>query len=191
MGLDMWVRRIKKPDIENRVYTSKELHSLVGSFMTEEEFEREGESFSQLTPYVEKVRVISEYYDIEKMAANYEMCNVHISAWTGTHITICGKDSAGNRVSRDISNDEVNEKFTIQKEEDAYAWDSEEIAYWRKHYDLQSDFYDLLGDVQNCGYYLLDAETIVEMKERWSEDMREVPIEDPTEESALFYHEWY
>jgi len=48
--------------------------------------------------------------------------------------------------------------------------------------------YDVLEDVENCGYYILDANVIAEMNELFDEN---VSAEDPTDDEALFYHEWY
>ena len=83
---------------------------------------------------------------------------------------------------------EIEEKYTIVKSVPHYIWIEEEEAYWRKHYDLQEWFYDSIDGVENCGYYILDADMIAEMNEQFGEN---VPAEDPTDEEALFYNEWY
>ena len=69
--------------------------------------------------------------------------------------------------------------------------ETEAVAYWRKHYELQSAFYDAIEGVENCGYYVLNRATIENLRDEFPDDMEYVPCEDPTEESALFYHEWY
>ena len=42
--------------------------------------------------------------------------------------------------------------------------------------------------IENTGYYILDLETILEFNSYFPQ---ELPEEEPSEDSALFYWEWY
>lgn len=187
MGLDMWIRRVRKPNIKDRVYTTKELGSY--SMMSVEEADNESSLFEQLIPYTVVRNVLTEYYDRDKMIADYNLPKKsYISMYSYDGVYMTGTDNNGERVEQFISNKDIEEKYTIVKSVPHYIWIETEEAYWRKHYDLQEWFYDNLQNVDNCGYYILDAEQIAEMNDRFDECVSE---EDPTDEEALFYHEWY
>ena len=191
MGLDMYINRINKIELEDKVYTSDEINEISSMTCTLKEFERAGDSLAQLLPYASKVKIINKYYNLEKMAEDNGLAHAHIGLISGEKIGINGKDSSGKTTLVYIPTEVVNEKYIIERTEESYVWSCEEVAYWRKHYPLRDYFYELIGNVENCGYYLLDEEMIRDVKEKWSNDTESIPIEAPTENSALFYHEWY
>ena len=188
MGLDMWIRRVRKPNLEDRVYTTEELSSMGYSFVSVEAAEDDA-LIEQLLPYTVTRDVLTSYYDKKKMIADYNLPpKSSIGMYSYDGIRISGENDNGECVSQFISRKEIEEKYTIVKSVPHYIWIEEEEAYWRKHYDLQEWFYDSIDGVENCGYYILDADMIAEMNEQFGEN---VPAEDPTDEEALFYHEWY
>lgn len=68
----------------------------------------------------------------------------------------------------------------------------EKVAYWRKNYHVQGFFYDALDCVENTGYYLLSEEVLTKFNaEAYENGWDMLPVEAPTEDSALFYWEWY
>lgn len=100
-------------------------------------------------------------------------------------------DTAEDRIV-DLTQEEIKNQFTDVREEDVLVYSKEEVAYWRKDYDVQDFFHDALGHVENTGYYRLDESVICDFNfeaaiSRW----QSLPIEAPTEDSALFYWEWY
>jgi len=186
MGLDMWVRRVRKPDLEDKVYTVEEISNMGYAMVAVEEVE---ENFEQLIPYTVVRNVLTEYYNKEKMIEDYKLPkNSRIGMYSYEGIRISGRNDNDEYVGQFISREEIEEKYTITRSVPTYIWYEEEEAYWRKHYELQQWFYDNLEDVDNCGYYILDAERIAEMNTEFDEHVSE---EDPTDEEALFYHEWY
>lgn len=189
MGLDMYILRVKRPKLENKVYTANELYSADYSMVSVEDARNESSMFAQLLPYTVIRNVLTEYYDKEKMIAYYNLPkNSYIGMQSYDGISISGTNDKGERVSQFISREDIEKNYTITKSIPHYIWKSSEEEYWRKHYELQDWFYDNLKDVDNCGYYILNAEQIAEMNERFNENVAE---DDPTDEEALFYHEWY
>jgi hypothetical protein len=189
MGLDMWIRRVRKPTLEDKVYTMKELNDIGYSMTSVESAEREMSELEQLLPYTVVRNVLTDYYDKEKMIADYHLPkDSSIGMYSYHGIQISGINDDGKRVSQFISRTDIEEKYTVTKSVPHYVWMESDEAYWRKHYDLQSWFYDNLEYVDNCGYYILNADLIAEMNEKFHEDIAE---DDPTDEEALFYHEWY
>lgn len=192
MGLDMYVFRIRRVNLNNRIYSHDEIDALNLTTCTVDGFERAGSAMEQLRPYASKIQVVNDYYNLEQIIQDYKLpANSHIGMISGSGITVSGRDSNGQRVSADISSAEINSKYIISKTEDAYAWNSQQVAYWRKHYSLQEMFYDLIGDVENCGYYKLSREMIEALYDEYAEDVGAIPLEDATDDVALFYHEWY
>lgn len=187
MGLDMWIRRVKKIKLEEREYTQEEISAMGYSAVSINEVE--GHLFEQLAPYAVVRNVLTSYYNVEKMIADYNLPETsYIGYMSFEGIKISGRNEAGEDVGQFISTKDVNEKYTLVKSVPHYIWEESDEAYWRKHYDLQDFFYNNLEDVDNCGYYILDASLIAEMNEKFHEDVSEV---DPTDDEALFYHEWY
>lgn len=191
MGLDMWIRRVEKVDLQDRLYGADELRSY--SVYLVSDFERDPEIFKDLLPYVAKVTVENSYYDIEKIINDYNLPpRSHISCISFDEITVGGTwERTKTRKDVTVPKSTVNEKYIKLVEEPSYVFKSEEVAYWRKHYELQSAFYNAIENVDNCGYYILDGELIANLRDEFPEDMADVPLEDPTDTSALFYHEWY
>ena len=180
MGLDMWIRRVTKPSLEDKVYTAKEIYDRGYSMVSVADIEADMSMFEQLIPYTVKRNVLTEYYNKEKMIADY---NLPKDSYIGMYST------EGVRISGQfISTKDIEEKYTITKSVPHYIWLENDEAYWRKNYSLQDWFYENLDYVENCGYHILNADLIAEMNAKFDEDVAE---EDPTDYEALFYHEWY
>lgn len=190
MGLDQYVYRVKKPSLEDRVYTREEISSLGLASVFIESVERAEHLYQQLFPYVVKANVSAQFYNVEKIISDYNLPKNssigYISSQDG--IALYGTDSNGNHIRHAVSAKEVDEKYTITKVKPSYVWKEEEQAYWRKDYDLQGWIYDTIEGVDNTGYYILDANLINEINDKFDAD---IPEEGPTEESAMFYWEWY
>lgn len=188
MGLDMWVRRVRKPNLEDKEYTYEELSSMDYSMVSVKDVENEMSMF-ELLPYTIVRNVLTDYYNKAKMIEDYNLSeDSYINMYSHEGIEISGTNTEGKRVSQFINNEEIEEKYTITKSVPHYIWKESEEAYWRKAYDMQDWFYANLENVENCGYYILDANLIAEMNKTFNEDVSE---DDPTDDEALFYHEWY
>lgn len=189
MGLDMWVRRVRKPNLEDREYTHEELSGMGYSMVSVKGVENEMSMFEQLLPYTIVRNVLTDYYNKAKMIEDYNLPeDSSIWRYSSEGIEISGINENDERVNQFISDKDVEEKYTITKSVLHYIWSEDEEAYWRKAYDLQDWFYARLENVENCGYYILNADLIAELNEKFNEDVSE---DDPTDDEALFYHEWY
>lgn len=188
MGLDMWIRRVHKPNLEDRVYTTDELRNAGLSYSLEEELKDEMHLIAQLLPYTIKRNVECQFYDVRKMITDYDLPDdSHIGMYSYDGVTLYGRRN-DEYVQQFVSDERIKEKYTLTKTLPCYIWESEEVQYWRKAYDIQDWFYDRIEGIDNCGYYLLDGELLADLNEIIDEY---VPVEDPTNEHALFYHEWY
>ena len=189
MGLDMYVYKIRKAELEDREYTAEEFTNLGLSYVNVEDAHDNIGLYAQLLPYTVKRNVSVECYNIEKMIADFNLpSNSHIWMRSYEKIALSGTTDDGRRVEQEIFREDIESKYTITKTNPYYVWKEEEVDYWRKHYDLQDWIYDTLDGVDNTGYYILNADTIKELNKEFNEC---IPAEDPTDESALFYWEWY
>lgn len=189
MGLDMYVYRIKRPQLEDKVYKPEELYDKNLTFVSVENAENEMSLFEQLIPYTETRNVLTDYYDKAKMIADYNLPkDSYIGMVSSEGIRLCGTKDNGERVSQFIDSQEIEKKYIITKSVPHYIWHSSEEAYWRKEYEIQDWFYSNLDHVENVGYYILDADLIAALNAEFDE---EIPEDDPDDNEALFYHEWY
>ena len=188
MGLDMFVYRVKRPKLQDKVYTTKEIAEKGLMHVSVEDVKNDMSMFEQILPYAVRRNVVVQYYDVEKMISDYNLPkNSHIWCYSYNGINIGGYEN-NQKIDQFISRQEVKEKYTYEKTEPHYLWETEEESYWRKNYNLQEWFYEKLGNVENCGYYVLDAELIAETNRLYNTN---IPEEDPTDDEVLTYHEWY
>lgn len=189
MGLDQSIYRVSKPNIEDKVYTAEKISTMGLCRASVEEFESDIHLVGQLKPYVVKRDVECKFYDVEKMIADYNLPkDSHIWRYGGGGISIGGVTESGERVNQEISDDEIQEKYIKTEMLPHYIWAEEEVKYWRKCYELQDWIYENIDTADNTAYCILSTELIHAINDWFGED---IPVEEPTEESALFYWEWY
>lgn len=189
MGLDMYVYKVNKIGLEKRTYTTGELRELGLSFVAVDDAKENEDLYSQLLPYTIKRDVSAEFFDMEKIIADYKLpSNSSIGMISYEKIIVSGTDENGEYIRQEVTREEIEDKYTVTKTNPYYIWKDKQVAYWRKHYDLQDWIYDTLGNVDNTGYYMLDTNVIQELNNAFDED---VPVIEPTKDSALFYWEWY
>ena len=185
MGLDMHVFKIRKAILnEKRAYTTQELRERGISYVSLEDAKENIDLYRQILPYTTKADVTADFYDVQKIIADYDLPkNSHIGMMSYDKIIVAGTDANGDYIRQEVTREEIEEKYILTKTEIYYIWKSEEVAYWRKHYDLQDWIYDVLGNVENTKYCYLDEETIKELNDTFDEC---IPVEPD-----LFYWEWY
>ena len=184
MGLDMEIRRISKPHMDDSVIYDR---ADIGGIILDED-ELKEPMYRQLAPYVQQLQVRSQYYDMEKIRKDYGLSeDSHISMMSAYGIAITDRKNS-KRV--EISTRDIEEKYTIERVEKRFVCDSEEIRYWRKAYDIQEWFHENIdGEVENTGFYILSGKQLLKFNKRFQED--KIEAEEPDEEAALFYWEWY
>ena len=128
--------------------------------------------------------------DIEKIKEDY---NVNKDA----HISIFNSDgviefSCGEyRKQVKISKDDLN-KYDKKVFRETIVFKGDELAYWRKEYDLQDLIYnEYCGQVYNCGFHEIDDEMMRKIN-------RYLRVRNMDKQSinndgyiAKMYHEWY
>ena len=83
-------------------------------------------------------------------------------------------------------------KYDYQELRESLVFKCDELAYWRKEYDLQDLIHnEYKGTIYNCGFHLMDDNLMKKinlyLKKHYMERQN---INDP-EYIAKMYHEWY
>lgn len=185
MGLDMYVYRVEKPELD----TSKvfDVDKISGIVLSEEDIN--DPMYREILPYCDKVQAVRHYYDIEKLKAESGAESIHLSSIIGGVLSFTGTKPDGQSVTISKSDAEIDESYTVDREETCYVCSYTEIRYWRKAYDIQDWFYDHIGHVENTGYYILSKELLQDFNEKFEDE--ELPVEAPNEKYAYCYWEWY
>lgn len=184
MGLDMEIRRVTNPNLDDSVIYNNQDISLV--LLDKDELEMP--MHRQLAPYVQLIQVRSQYYDMEKIRKDYDLSDdSYISMMSAYRIAITDRVK---KKTVEIDDYDIKTKYTVEKVEPKYACQTEEIQYWRKAYDIQEWFHEHIEeDVENTGFYILSGAMLLAFNKTFPEDRIEAI--EPDEEEALFYWEWY
>lgn len=185
MGLDMEIRRIYKPHRDDSViYDSADIYGII---LDEDELKLP--MYRQVAPYTQPLQIRSQYYDMEKIRKDYNLSNnSYISMISAYRIAITDREEPRKTV--EISSEDIERKYTIERVEKRFVCDYEDVRYWRKAYDIQDWFHEHIEeDVENTGYYILSGDLLLKFNKAFKEDR--IEAEEPDEEAALFYWEWY
>ena len=191
MGLDSYVFRIKKAQgLEPRVYTRAELDRLnLDYFFKGESYES---LVQQLMPYSQEVQVKAPQIDFQKICKEHGLSDkayICLRSGNGDIGFIDPMKKEDRKLI--VSGADIQANFLVETTQPYYVHICERVAYWRKNYDVQDFFYENLDHVENTGFYLLNDEVITDFNLKVGDSLGGLPMEAPTEEQALFYHEWY
>lgn len=182
MGLDQSIYRISKPNLEDRVFTIRELNDYYVCRVDDVD-----ETFLEVIPYTIKRKVEYEMINIEKMFADKRIPNHAYLSMTSSELYRYRWRDGNEDKSIDIPTKEIIEKYVKNQIFDAYIYEQEELQYWRKNYEIQ-DYIYMETEADNCKYCLLTTDIQEKLIETYDADFE---VEAPTEESAIFYWEWY
>lgn len=201
MGLDMWVYRASRlTDKElaaieglplNEMW-SKDIHTFVISEMEEED----KPMYADIIPLCRIAKADVSYCDIAKMKEDlgYKpetfayICYTSYKSNDAVDIGLRIEGEEETKYIRDINKDD----YTIHKKEDTYVVKMKELAYWRKHYELQQALYDdyfsgIGHNIINCGYHKLNRAMFNDMIRMDGQKQ----LKGKRFTDKLFYHEWY
>ena len=188
MGLDQYIFRISKPNLEERVFKSEEINSMMLTKVSVEDVEKHSTLFKQVLKYAIKQNIEVEVYNIDKLFVDEGIpADAHIWRYGSDSVTATYHNEKDERVEVEIPNSVV-EKYKGTEIVPHYIWDEKEEWYWRKNYELADWIAGQIGGTENTGYYRLGKTLIGKLNRKFK---TQVPEESATEESALFYWEWY
>ena len=192
MGLDMWMYGIKDISNENipdgmpESWYEENGYKLITHYDDDNDFEQ---MFHDMYAYSAERNVEYSETDFDKVKEDYGIKKeARISYFCGNAIGFSCKDYYKEI---DITQEELDkyEKKVFHK---AWIFKGDELAYWRKEYDLQDLIYnEYNGQIYNCGFHRL-TKTMMTKINRYlkSRDMSKQNI-NSEDYVAKMYHEWY
>lgn len=196
MGLDMYLEKITKVS-EDELKGITGLHSddILNkgyNVYSKEDMQREEDLIAPIKNYLTAINYMETYIDIAAIKADNDIPK---DAWiSGEH---GGKDGIGySFMTKDDKHFQVElttedaEKYVITKETEGFVCKSENLAYWRKNYDLHETFEQRCETiVENCGYAPVPDDLLLELIDN-GEQITENDIECD-EDSIIVYHPWW
>ena len=192
MGLDMWMYGIKDisneevPDGMPESWYNENGYKIITYYDNDSDFEN---MFYDMYDYSVVKNVEYTETDFEKVKKDYHINKkANISFWGNNVIGF----SYGNYYKEiEISQDELD-KYDKKVFRKALIFKGDELAYWRKEYDLQDLIYnEYYGQIYNCGFHKLDNEMMRKIN-------RYLRVRNMSKQSinndgyiAKMYHEWY
>lgn len=189
MGLDSYVFRIIKPEpLNEEVVSEPELNSIGLNFVRTVDLTPG--MFQDLVPYSLQARIITPDLDMEAIRKVYGDSVGKAGLIFNQDGSIEFLNSGSENIL--ITADEVQRKFKVYKEMPSLLFFSDEVAYWRKNFSVQKFFYEHIDDIENTGFYIISKEVLEQYNELADKNgWQRLPLEAPSEYTALFYHEWY
>ena len=201
MGLDMYIYRAKRVSEEDlKAINGMSRDDIDNKFpralvVTNEDYDDYPSLYTELLPYMSPVNVKNTYIDLVKLKEAYGIPeNAYISGEAHENSKISyfftiPDATEGKRVT--LTYEEMEEKFTFERTDEARIVFIKEVFYWRKAYDIQNKFYES-HPVENCGYYKVSCDELAEIADKYDENLGCV-VDDfvDDEDVAYFYHEWY
>ena len=83
-----------------------------------------------------------------------------------------------------------SEQYRLIRKRQLLIYRTDELAYWRKDYDLQSFFYERIDDLDNVTYAEINPELLSDLKHYLSENRKEQQKLGKAYDSYMYY-EWY
>lgn len=239
MGLDMYMFRVSK-------LSEQEALELIGvhtdkisgqyHYVHKSDFDDDPEPYSDLIPFLTQVPAVTTAFNYQKCFEHYginchgDCCDItamfegdvdiaeNVDKVVGSHF---GPNGAGwsfaSGKSIELTRDEYD-SYLYDTAVDLYIWKSEDVAYWRKFYDLDEFLQQLriacrakrivdeegrvpeVDEVkswvtENCGYYQLSHEEkqaikifLADNEAPYSANCKDGFLDD---DSAIMYHAWW
>lgn len=195
MGLDMYLYRATR-------ISSKEANNIKGMtinrisneipdmfVITESDMMKYPSLYAELKPYTVCVPVIDETIDTNKIMSdnsiNGSLVGISFDDEKISFSFLPVNKTEAVRIT--LAGDDI-ERYTIRTEVNAYAVRIEEIAYWRKFYELQETFSEG-RTVENCGFYEIKQVELKELNSKYK--IGRYKNYDNDKNHAIFYKEWY
>lgn len=199
MGLDMYafrVRRCKEDEIKRIIETGAVPKGI--TFIPQKYLRENSEMYSDLEPYLTPITFVDvDRFDLNLLMKENgipENASIVGRGYDGTYLSFLFSDN-GTRKEITITPAELNEKYPNKEPSSGACFGCEEVAYWRKAYGLEDKLYESYPRaIENCGYYKCNEEMLEAMLDYDSEvDDGYMESYDTftTDDSDIFYHEWY
>lgn len=182
MGLDQNIYRIRKVELENRTFERDELDEYNIIAVREAD-----ERVIEVIPYAVVRKVEFKFIDIEKIFKDYNIPDCAYCGMISSEVYKYNWRDGNEYKSVEVPTETIRNNYIKKEILDAYIWKTKELQYWRKNYDAQDFIYREL-DADNCKYCLLSTDIQQVLIDEYDADFE---VEENTEDSGIFYWEWY
>lgn len=192
MGLDMWMYGIKditKDDIPDGMPESwyeDNGYKLIVIDYEDDEFNK---MYNDLLKYAVTRNVIYIETDYNKLKKDYGIDEeMHLCYWGNNKMGFSYREFYKEI---ELTHEELD-KYDINVARESLVFKGDELAYWRKEYNLQDLIYENYnGDIYNCGFHELDDELMKKINRYLKRnEMNRQNIND-IDYVTKMYHEWY
>ena len=177
MGLDSYVYKIKKIAKEIDIETLEQLKRSGYGYVT-----KDSSLTRQLETYATEITLPIDEIDIDKIIKDYDLGKI-----TGRSIVNKRYTFTGVKNSVTFDDDNKIDKYLIETPKQFLIFKSEDVAYWRKDYNISSYIQEHYPN-ENTEYVEIELGDLETIKEYFDSELN-VPSLDEGE--GLFYWEWY
>lgn len=162
MGLDMYLGRYHKANLEKRTFTEEETEKLRDWGSGYDLFDKCPKPFENIAT---EIKVVNLYYDMKKISNDFA---------NGNTLRICGygegnisfrDDNKGTEL--DLDENMIYKDYLLEKKESAYIVEGEyEVAYWRKANQIREWFLNHIEEFNyddNGEFYTVTKELLEEL----------------------------
>lgn len=192
MGLDISIYKIKRPNLDiSEKITSDWLRENGYSFETKEILDSDS-LYAEIIPFAQVVPMAIDVISLKSIARNHGINKYHHAYeedYDGECETyrFCMDENEEDFQDIVIPNTEIS-KYMHRTNELFYVYESHEVAYWRKDYDLEETVAEMFPGIRNTEYKKLTKEQYLFIKKNFGSGFMEKRY-DPR--YTYFYWEWY
>lgn len=187
MGFDSMIIRVSKPTgfDTSKVYSFNDIWKDGLAF---KKISKENEGlFRDIRPYSITVKIRERHIMSEEIGRAYNIENIFAYLKTDESIEVY---SSSDKML--VIPQEDTLRFIKEQVEDYCIACKEEVVYWRRNYELSEFMGKYIDYIENGGYYILRKNVIEAYNKKAAyKGWTQIPVEIPTEASALFYTENY
>lgn len=197
MGLDMYLCRYHKANLEKTTFTAEETEKLKGRGSVYDVFDTCPEPLKRIAT---EIKVVNRYYNMDKISHDFAGGDsLIIYGYSGRNI-LFRNDAKG--IEFDLDANMIEKDYLLKKEEVAYVVEGEyEAAYWRKANQIRQwlvNHIDGFNYDDDCEYYTVTKELLEELImdcQRVLNDHSKAEDILPTSSGFFFgstdYDDWY
>lgn len=122
--------------------------------------------YKDLLPFMDSINVQFDYFNEALLKKDFNIPEdaVMVGRYSDNKKLLF---SFNNNMCISLSRADFESKYIYYKLEKAFICSCEEVAYWRKAYDLSDEFNER-HEVENCGYYLTSYDELHGLDELFS-----------------------
>ena len=196
MGLDMYLYKIYKPKESEEQLSKMSYDDLQDKqFLLLIEGETMPDNVDSIRQFAKKIKTRPSYINFRKIKKDYQIpahSRITGQSYCSSQVGYSFRLPDGTSKKIQIPVDELKKKYITVRTVNAECIGMENVAYWRKHYDLQDDLHKASDiPIDNCGYYPLNDDMWKVLEHHDKEKYDELYHYRNDDTCEIVYLEWY